>query len=134
MEFMKPETLEAIKNMTGEFAKELSKFIDSKDTIKMSNNGINGVITGIFTKHITKYAELLEKSQEDIEILRHSLAHETTQRIFDNEKSEKLVDALNSLVLSVKAHPDYTGEENDEWTDLVEIAEELLTEYKTTSK
>jgi hypothetical protein len=80
---MKPETLEAIKNMTGEFAKELSKFIDSKDTIKMSNNGINGVITGIFTKHITKYAELLES---------------------EREKSEKLCEAVKSLLL-ICGHP-----------------------------
>lgn len=34
--------------------------------------------------------------------------------------------ALNSLILSVKAHPDYTGEENEEWTDLVEIAEDAM--------
>lgn len=42
------------------------------------------------------------------------------------EENKKLREALNSLVLSVKAHPDYTGEDNDEWTDLVRIAEQAL--------
>jgi len=40
-----------------------------------------------------------------------------------------LAHALNSLKLSVTAHPDYTGEENEEWTDLVETAEEALAKY-----
>ena len=40
--------------------------------------------------------------------------------------STELFDALNSLVSSVMAHPDYTGEENEEWTDLVELAEKAL--------
>ena|SRR5690606_33197580 len=34
--------------------------------------------------------------------------------------------ALRSLVLSVTAHPDYTGEGNDEWTDLVAVAYRAL--------
>ena len=117
---MKPETLEAIKKEVEMspvewLEKEVKKrfggetftsvfSVEFERSKKMENDIIEGA---------TKYAELLES---------------------EREKSEKLVDALNSLVLSVKAHPDYTGEENDEWTDLVEIAEELLTEYKTTSK
>lgn len=34
----------------------------------------------------------------------------------------ELLHRLNSLVLSIMAHPDYTGEENEEWTDLIESA------------
>ncbi len=33
--------------------------------------------------------------------------------------------ALRSLMLSIQAHPDY-GEHNQEWVDLIEIAEEAL--------
>lgn len=33
-----------------------------------------------------------------------------------------ILKALISITLSIKAHPNYTGEENDEWTDLVENA------------
>ena len=33
-----------------------------------------------------------------------------------------LVKATKSLILSIQAHPDYTGEENEEWTDLTSIA------------
>ena len=39
----------------------------------------------------------------------------------------ELLDRLNSLVLSVKAHPDYQfGEEGDEWHDIVSTAEETI--------
>ena len=39
----------------------------------------------------------------------------------------ELLDRLNSLVLSVKAHPDYQfGEEGDEWHDIVSLAEETI--------
>ena len=39
----------------------------------------------------------------------------------------ELLDRLNSLVLSVKAHPDYQfGEEGDEWHDIVSLAEEAI--------
>jgi hypothetical protein len=41
-----------------------------------------------------------------------------------------LLGALESLTLSVKAHPDYTGQENDEWTDLVNIAEKAIKRAK----
>jgi len=39
----------------------------------------------------------------------------------------ELLNRLNSLVLSVKAHPDYQfGEEGDEWHDIVSLAEETI--------
>lgn len=39
----------------------------------------------------------------------------------------ELLYRLNSLVLSVKAHPDYQfGEEGDEWHDIVSLAEETI--------
>ena len=39
----------------------------------------------------------------------------------------ELLYRLNSLVLSVKAHPDYIfGEEGDEWHDIVSLAEEAI--------
>lgn len=39
----------------------------------------------------------------------------------------ELLARLNSLVLSVKAHPDYQfGEEGDEWHDVVSLAEETI--------
>lgn len=38
-----------------------------------------------------------------------------------------LLDRLNKLVLSVKAHPDYVnGEECDEWHDIIDLAEETI--------
>jgi len=37
-----------------------------------------------------------------------------------------LIKATKSLILSIQAHPDYTGEENEEWTDLVNIAEDAI--------
>lgn len=34
---------------------------------------------------------------------------------------------LNSLILSVKAHPDYVfGEDGDEWHDLISLSEEAI--------
>jgi hypothetical protein len=50
------------------------------------------------------------------------------------KKALKVVRILNSLMLSVMAHPDYTGEENEEWTDLVETGEEVLSEYLNKQK
>jgi len=39
----------------------------------------------------------------------------------------ELLTRLNSLVLSVKAHPDYQfGEEGDEWHDMVSMAENVI--------
>ena len=38
-----------------------------------------------------------------------------------------LLHRLNSIVLSVKAHPDYVnGQECDEWHDIVELAEKAI--------
>ena len=38
-----------------------------------------------------------------------------------------LLHILNSIVLSVKAHPDYVnGQEGDEWHDIVELAEQTI--------
>ena len=38
-----------------------------------------------------------------------------------------LLHRLNSIVLSVKAHPDYVnGQEGDEWHDIVELAEQAI--------
>ena len=38
-----------------------------------------------------------------------------------------LLNRLNSIVLSVKAHPDYVnGQEGDEWHDIVELAEKAI--------
>ena len=38
-----------------------------------------------------------------------------------------LLHRLNSIVLSVKAHPDYVnGQEGDEWHDIVELAEQTI--------
>lgn len=37
-----------------------------------------------------------------------------------------LLEALKSLQLSVMAHPDFSGEENEEWTDLVNFAQEAI--------
>ena len=39
----------------------------------------------------------------------------------------ELLDRLNKLVLSVKAHPDYVyGEEGDEWHDIIDLTEEII--------
>lgn len=39
----------------------------------------------------------------------------------------ELLYRLNSLVLSVKAHPDYIfGEEGDEWHDIIDLTEEII--------
>lgn len=38
-----------------------------------------------------------------------------------------LLGMLNSLVLSITAHPDYvSGEEGDEWHDLVSLADDVI--------
>lgn len=38
-----------------------------------------------------------------------------------------LLHRLNSIVLSVKSHPDYVnGQEGDEWHDIVELAEQTI--------
>lgn len=38
-----------------------------------------------------------------------------------------LLNRLNKLVLSVKAHPDYVnGEEGDEWHDIIDLAEQTI--------
>lgn len=38
-----------------------------------------------------------------------------------------LLHRLNSLILSVKAHPDYIfGEDGDEWHDLISLSEEAI--------
>ena len=38
-----------------------------------------------------------------------------------------LLDRLNKLVLSVKAHPDYVfGEDGDEWHDLISLSEQAI--------
>lgn len=43
---------------------------------------------------------------------------------------DKLARYARSLRLSVTAHPNYTGEPNAEWTDLVEGVDEALAEWK----
>jgi hypothetical protein len=49
------------------------------------------------------------------------------QLAIDNQtKGDRLVSALRSLRLSVTAHPDYTGEDNAEWTDLVNASDEAI--------
>ena len=42
-----------------------------------------------------------------------------------SKQTEELISGTKSLILSIKAHPDWTGEE-DEWLDLVSIAEEVV--------
>lgn len=41
-------------------------------------------------------------------------------------KGDRLVSILRSLRLSVTAHPDYTGQPNAEWTDLVNASDEAI--------
>lgn len=43
---------------------------------------------------------------------------------------DELATAARSLRLSVTAHPNYTGEPNEEWTDLVSMLDEALAEWK----
>ena len=39
----------------------------------------------------------------------------------------ELLDRLNKLVLSVKAHPEYVfGEDGDEWHDLISLSEQAI--------
>ena len=39
----------------------------------------------------------------------------------------ELLDSLNKLLLSVKAHPEYVnGEEGDEWHDIIDLAEQTI--------
>ena len=46
---------------------------------------------------------------------------------------DELAEMINSLMLSIAAHPDYVnGEEDDEWHTLLSLAEELIT--KTEAK
>lgn len=45
-------------------------------------------------------------------------------------KGEKLARYARSLRLSVTAHPHYTGQPNEEWTDLVEGVDKAMDEWK----
>lgn len=71
----------------------------------------------------TKYAEILEQEKATTEMLRKSLAHETTQRIFDNEKGEKLVEALEGI-LEYEHTPRF----------MINNIAKALAEYKTADK
>lgn len=42
------------------------------------------------------------------------------------EALQEAMRRLNSMALSIMAHPDYTGEDNAEWTDMVEGANEAI--------
>lgn len=68
---------------------------------------------------------LLEYGQS--EEARFPLGISVTTGILARAKGyERLRKALRSLVLSVTAHPDYTGEDNEEWTDLIDTANAAL--------
>ena len=59
------------------------------------------------------------------------IEHTDHKKCYANAKliaaAPELLYRLNSLVLSVKAHPDYIfGEEGDEWHDIVSLAEETI--------
>jgi len=44
------------------------------------------------------------------------------------KQRDELMRMMNSLMLSIAAHPDYVGgEEDDEWHTLLSLAEELVT-------
>ena len=44
---------------------------------------------------------------------------------------KELIRITQSLILSIQAHPDYvSGEEGDEWHDITDIANDILSEYK----
>ena len=44
---------------------------------------------------------------------------------------DDLIQSAKSLVLSVMAHPDYTGEEDAEWTDFVDSVRDAIDGIKT---
>lgn len=44
-------------------------------------------------------------------------------------KGDRLVSVLRSLRLSVTAHPHYTGEDNAEWTDLVNASDDAIMDW-----
>jgi hypothetical protein len=72
------------------------------------------------------YSVLKEKLTKEIEELNIFLDEAHLNFYALKEKAAKMETALKSLVLSVKAHPHYTGEDNAEWTDLINIAERAL--------
>ena len=81
--------------------------------------------------------ELVNQFDDDIcirsceELVASVYEHPGTNKCYANAKliaaAPELLARLNSLVLSVKAHPDYQfGEEGDEWHDIVSLAEETI--------
>lgn len=81
--------------------------------------------------------ELVNQFDDDIcirsceELVASVYEHPGTNKCYANAKliasAPELLGRLNSLVLSVKAHPDYQfGEEGDEWHDIVSLAEETI--------
>lgn len=52
---------------------------------------------------------------------------ETTANVKLIAAAPDLLHRLNSIVLSVKAHPDYVnGQEGDEWHDIIDLAEQTI--------
>ena len=81
--------------------------------------------------------ELVNQFDDDIcirsceELVASVYEHPGTNKCYANAKliasAPEFLGRLNSLVLSVKAHPDYQfGEEGDEWHDIVSLAEEAI--------
>lgn len=61
----------------------------------------------------------------------HNLAELSISEYKANAKlittAPDLLEMLNSLVLSITAHPDYvSGEEGDEWHDLISLSDEVI--------
>lgn len=73
-----------------------------------------------------------EKRQRVLSVksLRYSLNQREAEVSKLKGKGDELARKARSLRLSVTAHPDYKGEPNDEWTDLIEGIDEALAEWK----
>ena len=89
-----------------------------------------------FTKGEWKI-ERLNPTDDDIcvcvgdELISVLYEHADVKKCYANAKliaaAPELLGRLKSLVLSVKAHPNYIfGEEGDEWHDIVGLAEEAI--------
>lgn len=85
----------------------------------------NGYIVIDFPKGSIIVYERCTNSMNDEEKQKHIEESEANAKLI--AASPTLLHRLNSLILSVKAHPDYVfGEDGDEWHDLISLSEEAI--------
>jgi hypothetical protein len=92
-----------------------------ENIITCERKGVDIEICSVFPQY-----EFDEDVQTAIRCLRETEANVRLIAI-----APELLKCLNSLMLSITAHPDYvSGEEGDEWHDLIENCNEIIEKIK----